>query len=177
MLFEGWTPDQINDFLTASGTVVAAVAAVASALFALIAVRAQRAAQLAHVTVKHSTPIPVYGGTGRNLYGSVPGEVWFAIVVHNDGLIPVTVRNVALEFSDGGTAPFLAPPWPEADALPKTLAAGDEATFMLDELRKIAVVHAEHGGAKWVTVGIGGGVKFHGERIDRKWLDGWLPKA
>lgn len=86
-------------------------------------------------------------------------------------------RNVALEMNDGGNAPFIRPPWPGADELPKTLASGDEATFYLDELRKVAEVHAEHGGAKWVTAKIGGGIEFHGEPIDRKWLDGWVPKA
>jgi len=95
------------------------------------------------------------------------------IVVHNDGLLPITVHSVGLAFENGGSAPFMRPPWPGADELLKTIPPGDEATFYLDELRKIAEVHDEHGGAKWATAKIGGGVEFHGPRIKKKWLDGW----
>jgi hypothetical protein len=168
-----WTSEQIAAVVTAVATLVAAIAAVASAIFALVAVRAQRAAQEPHVAVSHSMAMPIVGGVGRNLAGSTLGDPWFAITVHNDSQVPVTVRNVALTFTDGGTAPFIRPPWPGADELPKPLAPGEEATFYLDELRNVAQVHVEHRGAKWATAKIGGSVEFYGERIDRKWLDGW----
>jgi hypothetical protein len=168
-----WTPEQIAVVVTAIATLVAALAAVASAVFALVAVRAQRATQQPHIAVTHSMVMPVVGGMGRNLAGSTLGDPWFAITVHNDGLMSVTVRNVALAFADGGSTPFIRPPWPGVDELPKPLAPDEEATFYLDELRNIAQVHIEHGGAKWATAKLGGKAEFHGEPIDRKWLDGW----
>jgi hypothetical protein len=173
-MFEGWTPEQVATGASAIAALIGAIAAIASAVFAGIAVRAQRRAFEPRISVKHATPIPVWGGSGRNLFGSKLGEPWFAIVVHNDGAVPVTVRHAALSFRDGGTAPFMGPPWTGADSLPKTLAPGDEATFYLDELRKVAKVHAEHGGAKWVTAKLGGGVEFHGDAMNGKWLDGWV---
>jgi hypothetical protein len=173
MAFSGWTPEQITGFVTAVGTVVAALAAIASAIFALVAVRTQRAALVPRIKVTHSMSMPVTGGIGRNLAGSTMGDPWFSITVHNDGLVPVTVRNVGLSFADGGTAPFIRAPWPGTDDLPKPLAAGEEATFYLEELRKVAQVHVEHGGATWATAKIGGSMEYHGERIEKAWLDGW----
>jgi hypothetical protein len=171
------TPEQAAILASSIAALIGAVAAVASAAFAYVAVRAQRRAQELHVRVRHENVIPIYGGVGRNLAGSQPGELWFAILVHNDSLLPVTVKSVAVAFEDGGTAPFIRPAWPGADELPKAIAAGDDATFYLDEVRKIAEVHAEHRGAKWVTATIGGGAEFHGKRIDKKWLDGWGKRA
>lgn len=172
-----WTPEQIAIVSSAIAALIGAIAAVASAIFAGVAVRAQRRAYHPHLSVTHGNVMPVYGAPSRNLAGSTLGEPWFVIVVHNDGLMPVTVTSVGLALGDGGSAPFIRPPWPGADELPKTIPPGDEATFYLDELRKVAQVHVEHGGAKWVTAKIGGGIEFHGERIKKAWLDGWAPGA
>jgi hypothetical protein len=171
-----WTPEQIALVATSLAAFIGAVAAVVSAMFAVISVRTQRRAQLPHVKVTHSTVLPVFDVQGRDLSRSKLGDPWFAITVLNDGLLPVTVRTAALVFDDGGSAPYLAPPWPGFDSLPKLLAPGDEATLWLDEMPKIAEVHAEHG-ARWVKANIGGDVEFHGKRIDRKWLDGWVKAA
>ena len=170
-----WTPEQIAIVASAIAALIGAVAAVASAIFAGVAVRAQRRAQSPHLRVSHANVMPVYGGGARSLAGSTLGDPWFAIEVHNDGLMPVTVKSVGVAFEDGGTAPFIRPPWPGADELPKELAAGDEATFYLDPLVNIAQVHADHR-AKWVFARLGGRVEFHGDRIDQKWLDGWAKK-
>ena len=172
-----WTSEQIAIVASAIAALIGAVAAVASAIFAGVAVRAQRRSHELHLKVSHGNVMPVYGGGPRTLAGSTLGDPWFVIVVHNDSLLPVTVNSVGLAFGDGGSAPFIRPPWPGADELPKTISPGDEATFYLDVLRKIAEVHAEHGGAKWVTAKIGGGVEFHGDRVDQKWLDGWVKRA
>jgi hypothetical protein len=168
-----WTPEQIALVATAIATAIAAAAAVASAVFALIAIRAQRAAQRPHVTVKHGNGMPVFGGVGRYLSGSTLGDPWFFIEVHNDGLMPVSVQMVAIRLADGGSVPYIRPPWPGAAELAKPMAPGDEATFYMDELRKIAAVHVEHGGAMYAFAKIGGGIEFRGKRIDKKWLDGW----
>lgn len=166
-----WTPEQIAAVLTAVGTLVAAVAAVASAIFALIAVRAQRSAQRPSVKVSHSSPMPVFGDE--------LADPWFAIIVHNDGLLPVVVNSANLNFNSNETAPFFGPPAALGgigDRLPKRLEAGEEATLWLAPLREIAVAHKEHGGAKWATATIAGGREFHGDQIKKSWLDGWLPK-
>lgn len=168
-----WTPEQIATVASAIAALIGAVAAIVSAIFAGIAVRAQRRAQRPHIRVTHGSPMPVFGGVGRYLDGSRVGEPWFTITVHNDGLMPVTVRSVALILNDRGSAPYLRPPWPGGDVLGATIAPGEEATYFLDELRKIAQVHAEHGGAKWAKATIGGNAEFHGKHIDRRWLDGW----
>lgn len=169
-----WTPEQIATVASAVAALIGAVAAVVSAIFAGIAVRAQRRLEHPHIRVRHGNVMPVYGGGGsRTLAGSALGDPWFVIVVHNDGVLPVTVKSAGLAFHDGGSAPFIRPPWPGADELPMLISPGDEATFYLDELRKIAHAHVEHRGAKWVTAKIGGSVEFHGERISKQWLDGW----
>lgn len=166
------TPEQIAILASAIAALIGAIAAVASAIFAGIALRAQHRAQNPHLRVSHSSAMPVYGGGPRTLAGSTLGDLWFAIEVYNDGLVPVTVRSVGLAFEDGGTAPFLRPPWSGVDELPKPIAPGDQATFYLDPVARVAEVHAEHR-AKWVYARLGGGVEFHGDRIDQKWLDGW----
>lgn len=171
----GWTPEQIAVVASAIAALIGAVAAVASAVFAGVALRAQHRAQNPHLQVSHSNAMPVWGGTGRNLAGSTLGDLWFAVEVYNDGLVPVSVKSVGIAFEDGGTAPFIRPPWPGVDELPKDLAPGDEATFFIDPVAKIAEVHAEHR-AKWVYVRLGGKVEFHGKRIDKAWLDGWVPR-
>lgn len=171
-----WTPEQIAAVVAALATLIAALAAVVSALFAWIAVRAHRAAQRPHVRVTHTNVMPVWGGTGRYLEGSTLGDLWLAIEVHNDGLVPVTVTSAGVEFGDGGTAPFVRPPWPGGDSLPKRLDPGEEVTLWIDEVPKVAQVHVEHGGAQCVYAKIGGGVEFHGKPIKKAWLDGWVPK-
>jgi hypothetical protein len=120
--------------------------------------------------------MPVFGMTGRSFAGSTLGDPWFAVEVLNEGIVAVTVTSVAIEFEDGGNAPFLSPPWPGADALPKRLEAGEEATFVIDELRKVAQVHAEHGGARRATAKCSGR-EFYTETIKKTWLDGWVPKT
>ncbi len=167
------TPEQIAIVASSVAALIGAIAAIASAIFAGVALRAQHRAQRPHLRVKHGNAMPVYGGMGRSLAGSTLGDPWFTIEVHNDGFMPVTVTSAGAAFEDGGSAPFIRPPWPGADELPKTLQAGEEATFYLDELAKVAEVHAEHGGARWAYAKIGGGVEFRSKRIDRKWLDGW----
>jgi hypothetical protein len=174
-----WTPEQVAAVLTAAGTLVAALAAVVSALFAILAVRTQRAAQRPHVRVRHTTPMPVWQPMPGSFQGSKLGDPWFVVTVHNDGLLPVTVNSAGLAFGSEGSAPFLGPPSAlggVGDRLPKRLEPGEEAALYLDPLRMIAVAHAEHGGAKWVTATLAGGQEFHGPRIKKAWLDGWLPK-
>jgi len=167
------TPEQGAILASSLAALIGAVAAVVSAIFAGVALRTQRRAQRPHVKVSHGNAIPIYGGSDRHLAGSTPGDPWFVIVVHNDGQLAVTVHSVGLAFEDGGSAPFMRPPWPGADELLRTISPGDEATFYVDELRNIAKVHDEHRCAKWATAKIGGGVEFHGARIEKKWLDGW----
>jgi len=171
-----WTPEQIAIVASALAALIGAIAAVASAIFAGVALRAQHRAQNAHLRVSHANVMPVYGGGRRSLAGSTLGDLWFAIEVYNDGLIPVTVKSVGVAFEDGGSAPFLRSPWPEGDELPKDLAAGEEATFYLDPVVKVAEAHAEHR-AKWVYARLGGNVEFHGKRIDENWLDGWAKRG
>ena len=168
------TPEQAAILASAIAALIGAIAAVASAVFAFIAVRAQRSAQRPHVRVTHSTPMPVWGGAPRSFAGSTLGDPYFVIEVHNDGLLPVTVNSANVTFGDGGNAPYLGPhPVMRGDDLPKRLDPGDQATMPIDELRQIALVHVEHGGAKWVTVTLAGGAQFHGEPISKAWLDGW----
>lgn len=172
-----WTPEQVAAVATAIGTLIASVAAVASAIFALIAVRAQRAGQRPHVRVKHSTPMPVYTPVPGSLTGSTVGDPWFVIVVHNDGLLPVTVNSARLVFNrDGESAPFIGPPMMlggAGDSLPKRLEPGDEASLYLASLRDVAQLQKEHGGARWAEATLAGGREFHGPKISRAWLDGW----
>lgn len=168
-----WTPEQIAAILSAAATLVAALAAVASALFARSAVNAQRDAQRPGVEVSHAVVMPTFGGLPRTMIGSKLGEAWLAIEVHNTGLVPVTITTAAIRFGDGGTAPFMGPPWAGMDALPKRLEPGEEVTLWIDELRKIALAHVEHGGAQHVVVKTGGGQERRGKPIDKAWLDGW----
>jgi hypothetical protein len=168
-----WTPEQIATVASAIAALIGAIAAVVSAIFAGVAIRTQRRQSMPHVRVTHGTGFPVHGGVGRNLAGSTLGVPWFIITVHNDGLIPVTVRSVGLEMNDGGSAPFIRPPWPGADELPKIIAPGDEATFYLDELPRIAQVHAEHGGARGATAKLVGRRSFmESESRGRGWTGG-----
>ena len=167
-----WTPEQTAAVVTAVATLIAALAAVVSAVFAWIAVRSQRRDRLPHLKVSHSMLLPVFGGQPRTLAGSKLSDPWFVITAHNDSLMPATVQSAGLAFGNSGSAPFIQPPRPGLDTLPKTIAPGDEANFYLDELSKIAQAHVEHGGARWVTVKIGGGVEFRSEPIDKTWLDG-----
>lgn len=170
------SPSEFAVLASSIAALIGAVAAVISAVFAGIAVRAQRRAQRQHVKVSHATPMPVWTPTPGTFAGSTVGDPWFCIVVHNDGLLPVTITSAALLFKNEGSAPYLGPPAALGritDHLPKPLRPGEETTLYLDLLTRIATAHTEHGGAKWVTATLAGGAVFHGQRISRSWLDGW----
>ncbi len=170
------TPSELAVLASAIAALIGAVAAVISAIFAGVAVRSQRAAQRPHVKVTHTTPMPVWSPVPGSFAGSALGDPFFCIVVHNDGLLPVTVNSAGLEFSNRTSAPFVGAPRALGgigDGLPKRLDPGEAATLYLDPLRQIAEAHVEQGGARWVTATLAGGREFHGPPISKSWLDGW----
>jgi len=165
------TPEQIALVASAVAAAISAAAGVASAVFALVAIRTQRASTQPRVRVSHTTIVPTFGAPG--MPGASVGDAYFAIVVNNTGILPVTVSSAGLATTNGGTIPFIKSAIPGGGSLPARLEPGEEVMLVLDTMTRVANTHVEAGPAKWARVSLGSGASVHGPRVKSKWLAGW----